>query len=177
MFFPALVIAILAALESLLCATIADNLTQTQHHSNAELRGIGIANILTGMASGIPATAAIARTATNIQNGARSPIAGVFHAVFVLFYVLLFSQLMNAIPLSALAALLIITAFYMSHLKQFQNILSTAPVWGKMTLVATFTLTVLMDMVIGISVGMILTMFNYILQTMGFQKTSIERQN
>ena len=175
MLWPALVIAILAALESLLCATIADNLTQTQHHPNAELRGIGMANILTGMASGIPATAAIARTATNIQNGAKSPISGILHAVFVLFYVLLFARLMSAIPMSALAALLILTAFYMSHLKQFQHILSTAPVWDKMTLVVTFTLTVLMDMVMGISVGMILTMFNYILRTMGFRKTSIER--
>jgi SulP family sulfate permease len=172
MFWPALVIATLAALESLLCATIADNLTQTEHHPNAELRGIGMANILTGMASGIPATAAIARTATNIQNGAKSPIAGIFHAVFVLLYVLLFARFMSAIPMSALAALLIITAFYMSHLKQFQNILYAAAVWDKMTLVVTFTLTVLMDMVIGISVGMTLTMFSYIFQKMGFQKSS-----
>lgn len=155
---PALLIALLAALESLLSASIADKLTQTRHQPDAELKGIGMANILTGLASGIPATAAIARTATNIQNGARSPISGIIHAFLILLYVLLFSSVINFIPMSALAALLILTAYYMSHLNQFSQILLNATLIDKILLVTTFVLTVLVDMVVGIGVGMALAL-------------------
>lgn len=156
-FGPALIIAGLASLESLLSAAIADNLTGTRHHPNAELGGIGIANILSGLASGIPATAAIARTATNIQSGAKSPFAAVFHSLFILLYVLLLAPLIGFVPMSALAALLILTAYNMSHLPQFMSILKGAPLSNRIVLLACFTLTVLVDMVAGVLAGIVLS--------------------
>ncbi len=157
---PALTISGLAALESLLSATIADNLTKTKHQPNAELKGIGFANIFSAMASGIPATAAIARTATNIQNGARSPLSGIFHSVLVLGYVLLFAPFINHIPMSALAALLLVTAYRMSHAKQFWQMLNSNDSYEKLILLCTFAFTLFVDMIIGIGIGMLLVSIN-----------------
>jgi sulfate permease, SulP family len=111
---------------------------------------------LTGFASGIPATAAIARTATNIHQGARSPFAAVLQGVLILIYVSLFSSLIAYIPMSTLAAILLLTAYNMSHLKQCHSILNLSPIADKIVLVACFTLTVCMDMVAGVTVGILL---------------------
>lgn len=153
---PALIIAALASLESLLSASIADSLTGTRHHPNAELGGIGIANILSGLASGIPATAALARTATNIQSGAKSPLAAVFHSMFILLYVLILAPFICLVPMSVLAALLILTAYNMSHLSEFMVIFKTAPVSDRLILFSAFVLTVFINMVVGVAVGIAL---------------------
>ena len=158
---PSIMIAILIALESLLSATIADNLTGTKHHPNAELQGIGIANIATGLVAGIPATAAIARTATNIQNGAKSPFASILHAVLLLVYVLLLSPLINAIPISTLAAILILTAIKMSQGFQFIQTIRSAPMTDCLVLCTSFLLTLLIDMVTGVCVSLILASLFY----------------
>lgn len=156
---PALVIASLAALESLLSASIADSLTGTRHHPNGELCGIGLANIFSGLASGIPATAAIARTATNISNGAKSPISVILHSLLLLTYMVLLSPLICLIPLTSLAALLMVTAYNMSHVHQFKAIVKTAPNSDKIVLFCCFALTVLVDMVAGVLTGIVLASF------------------
>lgn len=150
---PALVIAALGALESLLSATVADSMAGTRHNPNAELSGIGIANVFSGLFAGIPATGAIARTATNVNAGAKSPLAAAFHGVFLLAYVMLLSPLIAYVPMAALSALLLITAWRMSHVHQFVTILKIAPMADKVTLGACFFLTVLIDMVAGVAVG------------------------
>lgn len=153
---PAFIIAALVALESLLSATIADKLTKTKHQPNAELKGIGIANILSGLATGIPATAAIARTATNIHNGARTPIASALHSVLILLYVLIFSPIICFIPMASLAALLLVTAYHMSHIKQFINTLRSSPLSDRVVLLSCCLTTIFVDMVAGIGVGVLL---------------------
>src|SRR5947199_10740029 len=109
----------LAALESLLSATVADSMAGTKHDPNAEFNGIGVANVLSALATGIPATGAIARTSVNIHSGARSPVASIVHALLILLYVLLLAPLINYMPMASLAAVLIVTAYRMSHVKQF----------------------------------------------------------
>jgi SulP family sulfate permease len=157
--FPhAMMIAALAALESLLSATVADSIAHTRHDPDAELTGIGIANIFSGLAAGIPATGAIARTATNIHAGARTPVAAVIHALLILFYMVFFSTLISAVPMAALAALLLMTAWRMSHLKQFVGILKLGRPDEKIVLVACFLLTVFIDMVAGVGAGLALAL-------------------
>ncbi len=153
---PAMVIAALAALESLLSATVSDSMTGQRHSPNAELNGIGIANIFSGLFAGIPATGAIARTATNINAGARTPIASALHGVFLLLYVLSLAPLISYVPMSALAALLLITAYRMSHVHQFITVLKIAPVSDRITLASCFIFTVFIDMVAGVTVGFLL---------------------
>ncbi|HRI77633.1 MAG TPA: SulP family inorganic anion transporter [Alphaproteobacteria bacterium] len=153
---PALVIAALAALESLLSATVADGIARTRHDPNAELNGIGLANIFSGLAAGVPATGAIARTAANIQAGAQSPLASVFHALFLLLYVLTLAPYISHIPMAALAALLLGVAWRMSHAPQFVMVLKLAPRSDSVVLMTCFLLTVFIDMVAGITVGMVM---------------------
>jgi SulP family sulfate permease len=153
---PALVIAALAALESLLSATVADGIARTRHDPNAELNGIGLANIFSGLAAGIPATGAIARTAANIQAGGKTPLASVFHALFLLLYVLTLAPYISHIPMAALAALLLGVAWRMSHAPQFMMILRLAPRSDSVVLLTCFLLTVFVDMVAGITVGMVM---------------------
>ena len=150
---PALVIAALGALESLLSATVADSMAGTHHNPNAELNGIGVANILSGLFSGIPATGAIARTATNVNAGAKTPVASALHGVFLLVYMLCLSPLIAYVPMAALSALLLITAWRMSHVHQFVTVLKIAPMTDKVTLAACFGFTVFIDMVAGVSIG------------------------
>lgn len=161
-FFPAMIIAILAALESLLSANIADNITGTRHHSNAELNGIGLANILSGLATGIPATAAIARTATNIQNGAQTPISGCLNGLLILTYMLCLTPVIALIPMSVLAALLLMTAYNMSHMRQFRNIIKIAPSSDRAVLLTCFTFTVFIDMVAGVTIGILLAVLLFL---------------
>jgi SulP family sulfate permease len=156
LFAPAMVIAALGALESLLSATVADSMAGTKHNPNAELNAIGIANILCGFASGVPATGAIARTAANIHSGAKTPIAAVIHALLIMLYVLLLAPVISYIPMSSLAALLLVTAYRMSHVKQFVRTIKIAPASDTVVLLVCFGLTVFVDMVAGVSVGIVL---------------------
>jgi len=156
---PAIIVAALAALESVLSAAVADVMAKTKHQPNAELIGIGIGNILTGLASGIPATGAIARTATNIQSGGKTPLASMFHAFFILGYVLFFSNLISYLPMSSLAALLLVTAYHMSRAQQFIRILKIGPTEDSIALILCFLFTVCIDMVAGITIGVITACF------------------
>lgn len=153
--FPALTIAILAALESLLSATVADGMSGTRHDPDAELAAIGIGNIAAAMFAGIPATGAIARTAALINAGGISPIASSLHALFVLACMLTLAPYIGMIPMSALAGLLIYTAYRMSHWRQFLRTLRIAPDSDRVVLLTCFLLTVCVDMVAGVGVGMI----------------------
>lgn len=156
LFRAALVIAALAALESLLSATVADSMARTHHDPNAELNGIGLANIFSGLAAGIPATGAIARTSANIHSGAKTPVAAIIHALLILLYVMTLSEYISYIPMAALAALLVYVAWRMSHAAQFVRIIRIAPRSDTVVLVTCFLLTVLIDMVAGVTVGMVM---------------------
>lgn len=153
------VIAALAALETLLSATVADNMSGTKHHPNAELIGLGVGNLFCALSLGVPATGAIARTATNIQSGAKTPLASSLHALFILVYVLLLAPVMSYVPMASLAALLIMVAYHMSHWKQFKRIIEIAPRSDSIVLLACFTLTVFIDMVAGVATGILLSCF------------------
>jgi SulP family sulfate permease len=153
---PAFTIALLGAIESLLSATVADGMANTHHDPNQELIGQGIANIVAPLFGGFAATGAIARTATNIRNGADSPIAGVVHCVFLLLVILLLAPLAAHIPLTALAAILFVVAWNMSDVHRFTHIVKTAPRADVGILVLTFTLTVFSDLVVAVNVGVVL---------------------
>lgn len=151
---PALAIAMLAAIESLLCAVVADGLTRTRHDPNAELVGQGLGNVVAPFFGGITATAALARTATNIRSGAVSPVAGVVHALVVLLAVVLLAGVLGHVPMAALAALLFIIAWNMSEARHFVHTLKSAPGSDVAVLVICFALTVIFDMVLAVAVGM-----------------------
>ncbi|MCG5515372.1 MULTISPECIES: C4-dicarboxylic acid transporter DauA [unclassified Ectothiorhodospira] len=150
---PAFAIAILGAIESLLCAVVADGLTKTKHDPNAELIGQGLGNIAAPLFGGITATAAIARTATNIRSGARSPIAAVIHALVVLLAIIALAGLLGMVPMAALAALLFIIAWNMSEARHALHTLRSAPPGDVAILVTCFGLTVIFDMVLAVAVG------------------------
>ena len=154
-FQPALTIALLGAIESLLSAVVADGMTGTKHRSNTELVGQGIANIFSPIFGGIPATGAIARTATGIRNGARTPVAGIVHAVTLLLIMLLFGKYAEMIPMAALAAILFQVAYNMSGYRMFIK-LFRAPKSDVTVLLVTFFLTVLIDLTAAIEVGVLL---------------------
>jgi SulP family sulfate permease len=156
---PSLVIAALAALESLLSATVADSMAGTRHNPNAELGAIGISNILSGLVAGIPATGAIARTSVNIHSGAKTPFAAVIHGVLIMLYVLFFVRFINLIPMAALSALLLNTAYRMSHAKQFVRTIKIAPLSDTLVLLTCFGFTVFIDMVAGVTIGIVLASF------------------
>jgi SulP family sulfate permease len=154
--FPdAVTIALLAAIESLLSAVVADGMTGDQHKPGAELLGQGIANIASVIFGGIPATGAIARTATNIRAGAHTPLAGIVHALTLLAFMLVAAPLAKAIPLPTLAALLIVIAYNMSELEKFKHLLS-APRSDVLVLLTTFLLTVLIDLTTAVEAGIVL---------------------
>ncbi|MWJ28779.1 C4-dicarboxylic acid transporter DauA [Halomonas sp. ZH2S] len=151
---PALAIALLAAIESLLCAVVADGLTRTRHDPNAELMGQGIGNIVVPFFGGITATAALARTATNIKSGAFSPVAALVHSLVVLLAVVALAGVLGLVPMAALAALLFIIAWNMSEARHFVHTLKSAPFTDVLVLVICFGLTVIFDMVLAVAVGM-----------------------
>jgi SulP family sulfate permease len=151
----AFTIAFLAGVESLLSAVVADGMTGYRHRSNAELIGQGVANVVSALFGGMPATGAIARTATNIRSGARSPVAGIMHAVFLLLFMLLAAPLANYIPLASLAAVLVVVAWNMSDAPRFLHLMS-APLGDRVVLLLTFALTVLIDLTVAIEVGVVL---------------------
>ncbi|SMH46320.1 SulP family inorganic anion transporter [Azospirillum agricola] len=150
----AFTIAFLAGVESLLSAVVADGLTGRRHRSNCELVAQGIANIASGLFGGLPATGAIARTATNIRSGARSPLAGMLHAVFLLAFMLALAPLASFVPLASLAAVLVVVAWNMSEVERFRHLMS-APLADRAALLLTFGLTVLVDLTVAIEVGVV----------------------
>ncbi len=150
---PAFAIAMLAAIESLLCATVADGMTRTRHDPNAELIGQGLGNIVVPFFGGITATAAIARTATNVRSGARSPLAAVIHALVVLLAVVGLAGLLGLVPMAALAALLFVVAWNMSEARHVLQTLRSAPPGDVAVLLVCFLLTVIFDMVLAVAVG------------------------
>ncbi len=152
---PAMVIALLAAIESLLSAVVADGMIGSKHRSNMELIAQGLANIVTPIFGGIPATGAIARTATNIKNGGRTPVAGIIHAITLLLIMLFFGSYAKLIPMATLAAILIIVSYNMSEWHNFVNLLKS-PKSDVAVLLTTFFLTVIFDLTIAIEIGMIL---------------------
>ncbi len=152
----ALTIAMLGCIESLLCAVVADGMTSKKHNPNAELVGQGIANIVVPFFGGIPATAAIARTATNIRSGAFSPISGMTHALFVLAAMIVLAPVLSFVPMSALAGLLIMVAWNMSEAPHFVHTLKVAPRRDVAVLMTCFILTVAFDMVVAVIVGLLL---------------------
>lgn len=161
---PAFTVAMLGAIESLLSATAADGMAGTRHHSNAELIGQGLANIVAPLFGGFAATGAIARTATNVRNGGNSPIAAIVHSIFLVLVIILLAPLAAYIPLCALAAILFIVAYNMSDLPHFFHIMLHAPKTDIFVLMATFLLTVFTDLVVAVNVGVILAMFFFIHQ-------------
>jgi SulP family sulfate permease len=149
----AFAIAMLGAIESLLSAVIADGVTGDRHDPNAELIGLGVGNVLCPFFGGIPATAAIARTAANIRAGARSPISSVVHAVFVLACTVALAPLVGYLPMAALAGLLLMVARNMSDAGHFVRLVRTAPRSDVLVLLSCFSLTLLFDMVVAVGVG------------------------
>jgi SulP family sulfate permease len=153
---PAFTIALLGAIESLLSAVVADGMAGTRHDSNQELIGQGIANIVAPLFGGFAATGAIARTATNIRNGATSPLAGVVHSLFLVLVIVLLAPMAAAIPLCALSAILFVVAWNMSELPHFLRLARGAPRPDVAILLLTFGLTVFVDLVVAVNVGVML---------------------
>ena len=153
---PAFTIAILAGIESLLSAVVSDGMIGDTHKSNAELVGQGLGNIFSGLFGGIPATGAIARTAANVRNGGRTPIAGVVHCITLAIILVLLMPLASMIPMSSLAAVLLVVAANMADWSSFFHLCKTAPKSDIIVLVLTFVLTVVFDLVVAIEVGVVL---------------------
>lgn len=154
----AFTIAFLAGVESLLSAVVADGMTGGRHRSNGELVAQGVANVGAALFGGLPATGAIARTATNIRAGGRSPVAGMLHAVFLLVFMLLLTPWMRYVPLAALAAVLLVVAWNMSEYQHFRHTMS-APKGDRLVLLLTFFLTVFFDLTIAIEAGIVVAAF------------------
>ena len=151
-------IAFLAGVESLLSAVVADGMIGGRHRSNCELVAQGVANIASALFGGLPATGAIARTATNIRSGARSPVAGMAHALFLLLFAMTLAPLMSYVPLAALAAVLVMVAWYMAEIESFRHLMH-GPLGDRMVLLVTFGLTVVFDLTVAIEVGIVLAAF------------------
>jgi len=154
----ALTIAMLAAIESLLCAVVADGMIGSRHKSNMELVAQGVANCVSPFFGGIPATGAIARTATNIRNGGRTPVAGIVHSLVLFLILVAAAPLAERVPLAALAAVLVLVAYHMSEWRSVKFILSGSKS-DIAVLVTTFLLTVLVDLTVAVGVGMVLASF------------------
>ena len=161
LFSPALTVALLAAIESLLSAVVADGMIGSRHKSNVELIGQGVANAASAIFGGIPATGAIARTATNVKNGGRTPVAGMIHSVMVLLVLVFLGRWASFVPLATLAAILAIVAYHMSEWRAFAQLFRT-PKSDVAVLLTTFLLTVLVDLTVAVQVGVVLAAFLFI---------------
>ncbi|NLW12614.1 MAG: STAS domain-containing protein [Clostridiaceae bacterium] len=155
---PAFTIAFLASIESLLSAVVADGMIGSKHRSNMELVAQGVANIASSLFGGIPATGAIARTAANVKNGGRTPVAGIVHSLTILLIMLIFMPLAKLIPMTAMAAILIVISYNMSEWRSFKGLLKSTKS-DMAILLVTFFMTVLFDLVFAIGIGMIVAMF------------------
>lgn len=162
---PAFTIAILCAIESLLSAMVADGATGKKHHSNTELIGQGIANFVSPLFGGIPATGAIARTMANINNGGRTPIAGIIHALFLLLIYLFLMPLAANIPFACLAGILVVVSYNMSEWRSFKAIFKN-PKSDVVVLLTTFFLTVIFDLTIAIEIGLLIAFVLFIKRVM-----------
>ena len=151
---PAVTIALLAAIESLLCAMVADGMIGTRHRSNTELIAQGVANVVSPIFGGIPATGAIARTATNIRAGGRTPLAGMTHALTLFLILILFGKWAGMVPLATLAAVLFVVSYHMSEWRSFRSLLR-APRSDVAILLVTFLLTVFVDLTVAVQVGFV----------------------
>jgi SulP family sulfate permease len=161
LFQPAVTIALLAAIESLLCAVVADGMIDDRHDSNQELMAQGVANIVTPLFGGIAATSAIARTATNVKSGARSPIAGIIHSMTLLALILLAAPLARFIPLATLSAVLVIVALHMGEWHNFRRLLRW-PRSDAAIFLVTFILTIVIDLTVAVEIGMVLAAILFI---------------
>jgi sulfate permease, SulP family len=171
----AFAIAILGAIESLMSAVIADGMSGSTHDPNAELIALGVGNILCPFFGGIPATGALARTATNIKAGARSPLASVIHAIFVLACTIALAPLVAYLPMAAMAGLLLIVARNMSELRHFVRLVRVAPRSDVGVLLTCFTLTVFFDMVIAVTVGVLLAALLFMKRMAVMTRVSLEQ--
>jgi SulP family sulfate permease len=157
--FPsAFTIAFLAGVESLLSAVVADGMIGGRHRSNCELVAQGTANVVSALFGGLPATGALARTATNVRSGGRTPIAGMIHAACLLLFMLALGPWLKYVPLAALAAVLLIVAWNMAEIESFKHLLQ-GPVGDRAVLLLTFVLTVMFDLTVAIEVGLVLAAF------------------
>ena len=161
LFSPAVTVALLAAIESLLSAVVADGMIGSRHKSNVELVAQGVANVASGLFGGMPATGAIARTATNVKTGGRTPVAGMTHAAVVTAVFLFLGKWARYIPLATLAAILVVVAYHMSEWRAFAQIFRT-PKSDVAVLLTTFLLTVLIDLTVAVQVGVVLAAFLFI---------------
>jgi SulP family sulfate permease len=161
---PAFTIAMLGAIESLLSAVVADGMSGTRHHSNRELIGQGLANIVAPLFGGFAATGAIARTATSIRNGGTSPLAGIVHALTLVLIIIFLAPLATNIPLSALAAILFIVAWNMSEVHHVIKMIKRAPISDVTVLFVTFMLTIFADLVVAVNIGVILAILHFLLK-------------
>lgn len=161
--FPdAFTIALLAAIESLLSAVVADGMTGDRHNSNTELVAQGIGNIVAAIFGGIPATGAIARTATNIKAGATSPVAGMIHSLTLVLFILFLAPAASAIPLASLSAVLMVVSWDMSNVSRFIRIIRTAPKSDVSVLITTFVLTIVINLTFAVEVGVVLAIFLFL---------------
>ena len=172
---PAFAIAMLGAIESLLSAVVADGMSGGRHHSNQELIGQGIANILSPLFGGIAATGAIARTATNVRNGGTSPLAGIVHALTLVLIILVLAPYAANVPLAALAAILFVVAWNMSEVRHFVRMVRQAPRTDVAVLLITFFLTVFADLVVAVNIGVILAMLLFLRRMAG--SVTVERHD
>jgi SulP family sulfate permease len=173
---PAFTIAILGAIESLLSAVVADGMIGGNHKSNMELVAQGVANIVTPFFGGIPATGAIARTATNVKNGGRTPVAGITHALTLFIIMLFLGKWVAYIPLSCLAGILIVVSYNMSEWRSFVGILKSSR-GDAAVLLCTFLLTVLVDLTAAIEIGLVLAMFLFMRKMAQISKVGLVTQD
>ncbi len=171
---PAFVIAFLGSVESLLSAVVSDGMIGSRHRSNMELVAQGAANVGSAMFGGIPVTGAIARTVANIKSGGRTPIAGMVHSLTLLIILLFLMPLVKHVPLSALAAVLFVVAYNMSEWREFKTLLKS-PLPDTAVLLTTFTLTVVVDLVVAIEVGLVLSMFLFMKRMSEVSDVSIKK--
>ncbi len=169
---PAFTIALLGGIESLLSAVVADGMIGGNHKSNMELVAQGIANMFSSIFGGIPATGAIARTATNIKNGGRTPVAGIIHAITLLLILLFFGKWASLIPMATLAGILMVVAYNMSEWRHFLAVVK-GPRSDMAILITTFLLTVLIDLTVAIEIGMILSSFLFMRNMIKFSEVSL----
>ncbi|MDD2775428.1 MAG: sulfate permease [Gallionella sp.] len=173
---PAMTIALLGAIESLLSAAVADGMIDDKHDPNQELIAQGIANIVTPFFGGIPATGAIARTATNVRSGATSPVSGIVHALTLLLIILVAAPLAKNIPLATLSAILVVVALNMGEWEEFRT-LRNYPRSDSAVLVATFVLTVVFDLTVAVEIGMFVAIFFFIKRITELTHVSISDQS
>lgn len=167
----AFVIAILGAIESLLCSVVADGMKNTRHNPNAELVGQGVGNIIAPCFGGFAATAALARTAANIRAGGNTPVAGMIHALFVLLTLLFFAKYLGYLPMASLGAMLLMVAWSMADVPYFKETVKMAPREDLAVLFICLILTVVFDMVVAVAVGMVLSSFLFMARMSAFTET------